>query len=250
MRLLKTMSALLALTLAYGNANAQQTSTAVVGDVAYRLVDLAPNDGIAPSLTFSTFSSIDASIATNPSTVFNDLHSAFSYDQSPSFSVANNIGAASGSGTIHGSTLTTTGQLNGAGGYYTSASQSSMFSLSANTQLIVTGHAQANVKGDLTLPDMAGASIWFQIIDSQHATPFGQLAFYSNGAYSYNGLPTTVEEDFTLNFYNHTTSVLNGTIDIYSGVYAMQSPVPEPATYGMLIAGAGWLAAAARRRKA
>lgn len=248
---LTTVFAFLGLVYSSAYATPQASSTAIIGNVAYQLVDLDPNDGIAPSITFSTFSSIYAGIATDPAAGYQSYNTAFSYDQLPFFSTGNDDVGLSTEGSIQRGTLSTSGQLGGAGGYYTSAQQSRLFSLSANTELIVTGHAKANVTGNLTLPDMASGSVSFQIIDSQHANPYTQLAFYSNGAYNYNNLPTSMDENFTLNFYNRGASTLDGTIDVYAGASALTTaaPVPEPEAIGMLAAGLGVLSVAARRRR-
>ncbi|MGO4381528.1 FxDxF family PEP-CTERM protein [Pseudoduganella sp. RAF19] len=66
---------------------------------------------------------------------------------------------------------------------------------------------------------------------------------YSFGKYRFFGVEYTGASPFTLEL--HGTAFSGAT---YSGEVTV-SPVPEPATYGMLLAGLGLVGAVARRRK-
>jgi len=252
MKIPQQLTILVAITaLACGNASAtpQIASSASISNVTYELIDLNPNDSIAPKITFSSSSSVYAGVAPVSGNGLTSYTTDFSYDNTPHISATNSALAAQTSASINGSQLSASGSTGIAGEYYGSAQQNTLFTLSANTELIVIGHANAGISGNPALPDTVSANMSFQIIDSQHANPFNQIAYYSNGVYSYGNTPANVDENFTLNFFNSTATAMNGTIDINAGVYGVQSPVPEPQEYGMLFAGLALLGAIARRKR-
>lgn len=256
MKLAKRLSALAGLAIlasAAPGALAQASSNAVIGNVTYQLIDLDLNDGIDPWIAFSNQSEVFAGVAPVANGGFTSYHSDASSDALPAIAVANaSRGAVTWAG-IAGDRVSASGfsaaMPAAEGEYYSAAQQSRKFSLAPNTQLIVTAHASADVTGNEGASRQTSGSLSFQIIDSQNAHPFTQIAFFSKGAYSYNGLPTIVDEDFSLNFFNWNATTLNGTIDAYAGASSTVLAVPEPSTYGMLFAGLGLLGFVARRKR-
>lgn len=244
------LTALLGLAGLCSSAGAALNSSASLTAISYTLVDLEPNDGVDASIIFTDYRSYSSSSAASVAGQGLDWNQTVQ-DNSSNPLLGSSMGARAAltSGSINGSSLAATGALHGPGEYYTNAWQSIMFTLSAHTHLVITGHVAASAEGNLVYPDQVSSSAWLQVIDSQHASPFGRISFKNWGAYSYSNPGINTDEDFTLEFANVGSTVIDGTMDVAVGAYGTLAPVPEPATYGMLLAGLGLMGVALRRQK-
>jgi len=241
--------ALLVSTAILSSTSVAQTSSSVsISNFSYQLIDLDATDGIDPSISF-THSSF---VASSTAPVANGgLLSGESYQTGAAAPVLKSSNVSRGATTyayVSGQALGAGGYSVGAGEYYSNAWQSSMFTLSANTALLVSAHAGAGAVGNLDWPEYVSGSLSMQIINSQHASPFSQISFYSKSAYSYNGGPRSLDEDFSLYFANSASATMYGTLDMNVGAYGNVAAVPEPEAYGMMLLGLGVIGGLARRR--
>lgn len=228
-------------------STAQTSSSGSISNFSFELIDLDLTDGINSSISLTFQSYVSSSIATIAGNGFD----SFTGDQSLSLTTlgSNNSGrGAVTSASITGWDLFADGYTLGAGEYYSQAWLGSKFTLSANTQLIVRGHANASALGDLNYPESTSGYLSVQITDAQGTAPYTQLSFYSTGAFSYNATPRLIDEDFVLAFTNDGPASLNGSLQLAVGAAGAVSPVPEPATYGMLLGGITLLGAVSYRR--
>jgi hypothetical protein len=244
-----TLAVILSATALSAAANTPVTSSASISNFSIELIDLDTTDGVNPWIEFSRQSFSSSSVATTAKGYFDSWTSDSSSANDPSVSTTNAARGATTSAALNGQHLAASGAIVGDGAFYSSAWQSSKFSLSANTGLIVRGHLDASATGTLTYPDNTTGSASVQIINSQNANPFDQISFYSVTAYSYNNGPRLIDENFTLSFSNAGGSTLNGTMDLYIGASGMVAEVPEPETYSMMMGGMALLGAMAYRRR-
>jgi hypothetical protein len=239
------------LALLSGAVAAQATTTqASLSDYGWQVVDLNPDDGIAPSITFAN---IARGAQTGAVAHYGDLLSFLgeSSIDGETVSSASDIGGAAVTTTYSQQAITAHGSIGKAGQYMSFAGWNSDYTLSANTKLVFTGHAAAAVTPGAYVPDQfssAGVSIMFTdgIIDGTLVQPY-----YARTA-TFPNVPDTVnfDETFTLEIVNNSADALTGRMNILVFTTADVSAVPEPATYLMLGAGLALTGALARRRRA
>jgi hypothetical protein len=229
-------------------AGAQSTASATVGNLNIQLIDLAPGDGIAPSLTFTGTSNTFANAILYSDTTFTNIaleDSSVGTDNSPAH--ASN---GSGNADAFASTLSvsaTTNMFSNSG--WTLAQGTMDFILSPNTRAIFTVIASVSALPDFTEGGLGAA--------------FGSALLYgevtndaSSGvtSFSSNMISSLFNEQRTLSAVIDSQGVeASGWIGMQAMAESMSlapvSSVPEPATVGMLAAGLGVLSGAARRRK-
>ena len=234
-----------------GGAYAQTASSAWLGGINFQLIDLDTHDGITPSLTFDRYSSTSASVAPVAGSGLTSTNSTSSTALWTAIASANSALGATTSASIKALDLAAAGTIFGTGEYESKAFQQGLFILSPNTELVLAGHASAYVNGSLTLPENTSASVSVQVVDTQDGVAYDQIASYSNGAFSYDHLPTSVNDSFTLHFFNNGSEAIYGTMETYAvatGSVTGISPVPEPEMFGMLLGGLA-LFGVARSRK-
>jgi hypothetical protein len=218
-------------------AGAQQLAGVNVGQLRWELVDLAPDDGIAPWIGVNGYATqsyasvydqdgneIDGvRIAQYGTTGFDNGYASLHANAQPD--------AASVLLALHS-------------GYgYVSANRSFRFTLSPNTQ--VNFHADAAM---WAAPESPGVS-WPNAL----AELYGSLPGYQDGERFAQTFRLT---DGTLNDTLTVSAVSQGewsngylALDAYAVAESHAAPVPEPATYGMLLGGIAVLAVAGRRRR-
>ncbi|WP_227470374.1 PEP-CTERM sorting domain-containing protein [Massilia sp. YMA4] len=246
--------AALSLALAALSSGAVQaaSSVATLSDYGFRLVDLNPYDGIAPSITFTSAEAHSyagvAPIAGEGLTQTDYASSAWYGDVSAQSSAR---GAKASSSVIDGK-FTSRGAVEGEGQFYANTQWGANFTLSAHTKLIFTGTASASYAGfGADYPnDYGSAYLSVTLLDNQATGPYNQVVHYSGGAYSYVPVPVdTMNERVRLEFFNNGDTDLYGRFNVDVGAAGTIAPVPEPATYAMLVAGLLLTTAVARRRK-
>ena len=251
-------------TLACTNALAagpQADASVVVS--GFQLIDLDPNDGMAPAIAFfgtqnylenrvnDTRSPINE-ISTNRSTTnFDPLSSTLSMAH---------VNASVGNGGGQFGSLTSQATLAGKGQFGSMAMLNTGFTITPKTLLVLFGHVTINRSVDPTdASQEAHASANMSLTGGLMGNNIG---FQSSGFNQYyygaqNVASNHFDHDFSASFSNLTSAALNGQFNSQVAIYGAglggfvpppTSPVPEPETYAMMLAGLGLLAAVARRR--
>jgi hypothetical protein len=272
-RALKIAAAAVVLSLAATTANAQSSSSATLGPITVTLTDLNTGDALLPWITWQTsshpYGSVFAYDETGPT------QSSFGTNPTGNFSSVNRF--ASTSWSAASAQLGTTGNATAADGATLSASGLSL----GNVPGFGSGY-----QAQLDAPWFGGISFtlgpWTQvtfstpvIVDAQATggldTAFAQVELYTKGP---NGqgiveeitmLQTATAGDTSEGWValahaetvlsrtlvnNISTSKSSNLLGVGASVngYSFTSAVPEPGTYGMLLAGMGLIAVMARRR--
>jgi hypothetical protein len=235
MRIERTLAAAILAAFAIP-ALAQQAAQVTTGALRWELVDLAPDDGIAPWIGVNAYATQSyASV----------------YDQEGNEIDAARIGAYGSTGfdngyaSLHADTREdrATAALTLHSGYgYVSANRSFRFTLSPNTE--VHFHADADM---WALPEAPGVS-WPTAL----AELYGSLPGYHDGE---RFMQTFRLEDGVRQGTLAVTAATGGdwssgylALDAYAVAESHAAPVPEPASAAMLMGGLGVLGALARRR--
>lgn len=223
---------------AAGNVLAQSTADATLGNLSYRLIDLDPNDGIAPSLSLNP-NNITASGGQT------DLNNNTISDQS-----RNTLGTLTynnnyGNGLIeiqedlaHVLIQSYSGTATGL------ASRVFNFTLSPNTEVIFSADASVSASS-------SGSRDFAQAV----ALLFGEIDHGPNSSLTFDSQIETFQgsEQMALSVAANTgAGWTQGTIGLLADGFAFSTaqPVPEPASTGMLGCGLGIVAAVLRRRRA
>ena len=249
MRKLNTLAAIAAamgIALLAAGSPAHAASNATSGSItqlSYQLIDLDLNDGITPSLTFtSTVNSQVASIGYNQ-------RETLQSEAIGELTIANADGnvrsgvtstSASASGALAPSVASGTG-------LYVTALRLQNFTLSANTG--VTWSALGSLSADHTASAGGSASVYFggglddAADDVSERGSFGDSASTTlgSGVYQLGGyLASRVA----------TIGYVSAYVEISNRAFVEIPPVPEPESYAMLAAGLLVVGAARRRKSA
>jgi hypothetical protein len=225
-------------TMATAPAWAQQAADVTVQHLAYRLVDLAPDDGIAPALTWTG----DATLAY--SHVYDQEGNEIDGVQieAPGTSGYDNAYA---SARVEAQADSAHIGFNLASGYgFASSNRSFHFTLSPHTQVIFS----------------ADAALWASPTPEPHSTLtalaelYGSLHVDDDGDWSFNDRAQVDagSRQATLSVSSTSQDAWVDGYLAYSAYAVAEShalPVPEPAPGAMLAGGMGMLALIARRRK-
>jgi hypothetical protein len=227
-----------------GSAYAAGVQTAV-NNYGFKLIDLAPNDGIAPSISFtSTFSQTFIDFC-NCGT---DQAVNFGFDFPSTVQVNGNL-----DGVDAGASITANNYLSrvssGFAGTDARVSTSSdvSFTLSANTKLVFYGTLDSTQSSATGEHGWVSGSAAVGLYDAGYTKLSGFEHTFSHGLADGH---TPYSEYFEIAYSNTDASEFSGNLGINSGVSMSVSAVPEPSTYAMLAAGLGLIGFLRKRRKA
>ncbi|NHZ82458.1 PEP-CTERM sorting domain-containing protein [Massilia sp. CCM 8695] len=265
-------------------AHAQVRAEGSLSNFSYTLIDLLPNDGIAPSLSIvtpqgyaggaSVFGSLSQSDSVEP--WFDDARSQFTapYDRDLAVGLATSVGTARASLTgtdFHSLQLHTVASTAGTPAASRHAKgQSGLniteFVLSPGTRVSFfadfTGSALITPEGEAHQAFRDYAEIQARVsLNANIQNRPGEYVYVSNfiNREAWNGHPgeSPASERFSLTLDNKSafSADLSLKYDLHATVQALKAtevpptPVPEPATTAMLLAGLALVAGAVRRRR-
>lgn len=220
-------------------AAAQSTASASIENFGFRLIDLDLHDGIAPSITFGPGVSYSVTSIT-------DLNGNLVQQmRTDSFGpVGFNSMYGGGKGFTDAITASASLEvLSGSG--YSNAVNAFYFVLSANTRVEFTADALASSYFSASTGNSFAQALMTGSLKDSH----GNLLTGADTDLNTRGSMTAGPMFLSLSTQD---SALSGSLimKIETNGSSMISPVPEPASYAMLAAGASLLAGLARRRSA
>ncbi len=219
-------------------AHAEATATASLTSFSYQLIDLDPADGIAPSLTLSGQNLIVSAAGFPDDSGDSDPSSTLLVPGTASVNMY--YGSASSTFGTDGSFATATASNHEAMAVSISRWN---FSLSAHTTVIFTaiGSASANYEGNMRAFGDAAIFAQYRISPDVGYTTLQDDVFISSGN---GGRPLSLS-------ISSSDTELAGIVGNAASAEAYSlTPVPEPESYAMLLAGVAVLACCGRRRKA
>jgi hypothetical protein len=220
-------------------AAAQSTASASVEHLGFRLVDLAPNDGVTPSITFG--SGVRYSM-----TSITDLNGTLVEQMRTDNFGPVGFNTMYGGGNSFTDAYTASASLNVlSGSGYSNAVNAFYFVLSANTRVEFTADGLASSYFAASTGNaFAQALMTGSLKDSS-----GNMLIGSDTDINARGSMTSGPLLLSLSTQD---SALSGSliVKIETNGSSMVSPVPEPASAAMLAIGAGVIAGLARRRSA
>jgi hypothetical protein len=278
-----------------GPVLADAYSTATFGNVTVTLVDLAPHDGIAPSITFLPIPTkfdgggyVRGETETGVHNRWDPGHELKRYEDRAAWQTSNvadsiQVSLASSSASVQGaaggigfSSLSVSGSaqggINNFGRYFTFASapatlDNKSFILSANTEVIFSVNAAVNAtytrgytpggvegeKAAAVLELFAGglnADGTSMINDLQTRSASVQYLLdkdmpLGGATDSWSGMMSASYSNLS-DHSSHGEFYADGNV---SGISVMLAPVPEPASYSMMLGGLSLLGVVARRRR-
>lgn len=254
-----TTSVTVSLTLFATSSMADTVSaSASVSNLHYQLIDLNPNDGIAASISFagsvnqSATEVFDASKGVQRDTqTTHDISSIYSNIVLGDGQASAGFSAASTSGSF--GDFYTKGYQSGVGSFSADSGMNATFTLSANTVLVfygnIGGHASGPAPWDQNHQASSHASFGFYgpTLPNNGGTQYAAINRDWNTYYGATGS----FENFTLSFVNGQQQATTGYLWASmksTGTNVNAAPVPEPETWGMLLAGLALTGAVARRR--
>lgn len=243
---LPALALALATSLPAGLAHAASVSAeASIRQFSIELIDLDPNDGITPFISFSNVT-YDASseyrLNGGATTLLRD-----SLDSAGSTGVTGPVGSASTSSTATSWSSAATLDGNPAGSPVALAAifYRASYILSPATRAVFT------FEGDISAPSASGpgystasafmaSELYVYPDDWSHPRSFSLLG-QSPGAFSYTGEVRSLAGE-------QASGMLQLSTGVEAYLYGPAAPVPEPSTYAMLLAGVAIVGAARRRR--
>lgn len=227
------------------------TTVASLGGFNVTLVDLTPDDGIAPSLTFQGLGAVVvAGVATVPGLGVDDIAFDLAAGESVNGLLAHNqSGTTAAVAALQGPQLQAMGSVGTFGEFTSSAAVFANFTLSANTKLVF--NALASLSSDFAGGNpynLGSAGVAVEIIDQQGGDAVGLRAEYLNELYTFETGVGSVFDLVSLSFSNTTGAALDGTLTMAVNATGAITPVPEPSSWLML--GTGMLVAGAAARRA
>lgn len=264
----------LAASLAAAPGWAAVSSSAQIGPLQLQLFDLDPSDGITPSLQFTNMGSNTGlyTLAMTPAPYAYDMQIDIGSTPWQAGSVTALAGVAQASAAIEGTGTAAGTRLWAAGGagnfdslyafeaarYSGSADAPLMggvFTVSANTIAVLSGVATVAASGTATtvLEEYAAATVHIELAGLGGGGSGAQSAqdTLATGGYG-SAQPFNFGNSrlLSVSFLNQTAGDLSGTLSLTANVsgYVYATPVPEPRSWALLLAGLTAVGWRARRR--
>jgi hypothetical protein len=266
-------------------ATAASSSSASIGPLTVQFFDLDPMDGVAPAIVFARSNSGAANhagaFAYQSGTVYGDSRGVTAADPwAPegvvvSLGVARAAAAIVGPGTFDGTTLSASGSsadfTSAIQGYfaqysaiasapdYLQSEVNTRFTLSAHSVVVISAHASvdaavtSHVNGQA---DFAKASAYMSIGGvgggGGGTQSSSDLLGAGYGAYLGDPFSETGVRLISVSFVNNTGGDLRGEFHLTATAFGatFATPVPEPQTCALTLAGLFALGGAVRRRRA
>lgn len=261
-----TAAAVLALGVV-STAHAAATASAEVGQITITLIDLDPFDGITPTLAFQNEKSYSFASVYGDSTSTYDSDTAAGSFMPTSASAVDALGWGTGSTGAGGAQSAaelagspTAGVYSGTqgAGYF-----SGYFEITPWTGLILTtdysAHADTSVGWSADdQSEYAGsyAQLGLRIFQSggteQHSASRNAFASYIWDGSQYVGQSYAASGQLRLTYANFSSDAQSGSYVAETYAYAQSTiaaAIPEPGTYGLLLAGLAGIGAVLRRRR-
>jgi hypothetical protein len=238
---------------ACGNTQAAVSANASLVVTGFRLVDLDLNDGVTPDIIFHSIGNASYSVAgavRSSSDIYQYNNIGDLLPNSSSVTLNGVSGAASYSGGAFG-TLASRGRVEGEGNFRIAEYFNSAITLTAHTELILLGHGSASsVLEDGSFPgENQVVAVTSLSLRDNDLTQY--VYFVQQGA--------SFEQDFSLSYRNMNAQDSIGWLDTTASVDGLRmntplpadpNPVPEPQSWGLMLAGLAGLAWMVRRKNA
>ena len=237
------------------SATTGASATAVLSDMQLRLVDLAPDDGIAPAITFTPGTTFIQAIAGGQN-LYQDLPDPFSAGAE---SLANGQGTATASlaGDVHGAgaTITITTGATAAGDSGAAPNETDAFVFFGETGFTLSPHTEVEFIGAATVAadvadvprTRADASVAFNFF-STAGDARTALTVEANALPGQDHVGAT--QFLTASFANNTDATLDVLFGAGVTATAVTNAVPEPPTGLLLAIGAALAWVSSRRTRA
>ncbi len=234
------------------SATTTASATAVLSNFQVHLIDLAPDDGIAPSITFTPGKTFSQAVAGNENH-YQELPDPFAENFE---STANSQGSANASlvGDARGAGATITTGATALGDSGTTQNEAyawvffgeSGFTLSPHTEVEFAGTVTLTVDVSDVAKSRADASVGFEF--TSFAGPFGE--FLAIEANALPGQTHVSETQFFPVFFPNNTDVAQDVV--FGGVVesrAVLNSIPEPPAGLLLATGSALVLLSSRRRR-
>jgi hypothetical protein len=264
-----TLAALLAASAFSPAAFAQYAnSTVTFSNFHYTLTDLTPNDGLAPSATFTFTNSvyatgsdtaIEESASSKDDMVTKQVTvSAPGYNATASITAGTDIQHLTGAAAAASGSVTLTGKEPD-GQFNTYASHASIydgtFILAPGTRITFYADIHAFASLDTGTADQDafavadGTMIGWGGVDGSGIVDAKAIIRSDDLGPKTDETTNTIQITFSNYGFKPNTGHLYAETSVYGYVFVNTVPVPEPSTYAMFLAGLGLIGFAKRRRK-
>ena len=250
---------------AAGPGHATSVATSTLSDFRITLLDLAPDDGVAPALALDPLSrstALAGAVSPGASTFWMQQGDAAFAPVASSGQMDGSGGAASFAGdpfgagaTLAASAIGRPGFAGGTGETYVDTQPSGLtqFSLAAHTQVTFSGLASLGWNASAAAASALGSvglDFW-QLVDSGEidvARDDLAAGYFGDGA---GPLAGAASRQLTVTFANDSDApvLLGYAVDVFADASEVAVPVDEPAGAALLLAAAAPLAWLARRRR-
>ena len=234
------------------SAQAESRASASLSGIGYLLIDLTPLDGVSASIAFTDarLSSLATIAGFGDDDQFEITARRNTLARALNTGVAASDWQALASSQFSGGQLGdfhSSGQITGNRvAFYTGMTLASNFVLSANTEVVFfgTSSGQAFANGDAANGARGTADSHFYVQDQRHSHSSNMIGIAStygrSDASSYN-------QAFELHFRNDANTALHGELNVGTQSAGFDTtPIPEPESWAMLLAGVGLLTALRR----